>query len=199
VLGRDAKIPHPSLQRRAFVHGPASGEFTPILAGGALGGLRSIAIAAENFAWTTLTLRRLSRASDGMTARGGRYCWVFTPKNIKRTIRHGQSGLPRPLPFVVVRIVWCLCSRSGSYRLARLAAKYGRRISASPARRARTMTWSLCEARPSAPGLTRKSVRRAVVRPLEALLDPLALLADGLDDNGHFCTHLGSSFLWGER
>jgi hypothetical protein len=27
VLGRDAKIPHPSLQRRAFVHGPASGEF----------------------------------------------------------------------------------------------------------------------------------------------------------------------------
>src|SRR3984957_14168742 len=86
-----------------------------------------------------------------------------------------------------------------SYRLARLAAKYGRRISASPARRARTMTWSLCEARPSAPDLTRKSVRRAVVRPLEALLDPLALVADGLDDDGHFCAHLGSSFLWGER
>jgi hypothetical protein len=61
------------------------------------------------------------------------------------------------------------------------------------------MTWSLCEARPSAPGLTSKSVRRAVVRPLEALLDPLALVADGLDDDGHFCTHLGSSFLWGER
>jgi hypothetical protein len=72
-------------------------------------------------------------------------------------------------------------------------------ISASPARRARTMTWSLCEARPSAPGLTRKSVRRAVVRPLEALLDPLAFVADGLDNDGHFCTHLGSSFLWGER
>jgi hypothetical protein len=69
-------------------------------------------------------------------------------------------------------------------------------ISASPARRARTMTWSLCEARPSAPGLTRKSVRRAVVRPLEALLDPLAFVADGLDNDGHFCTHLGSSFLW---
>jgi hypothetical protein len=62
-----------------------------------------------------------------------------------------------------------------SYRLARLAAKYGRRISASPARRARTMTWSFCEARPSAPDLTRKSVRRAVVRPLEALLDPAGL------------------------
>jgi hypothetical protein len=27
VLGRDAQIPHPSLQRRAFVHGPAPGEF----------------------------------------------------------------------------------------------------------------------------------------------------------------------------
>jgi hypothetical protein len=27
VLGRDAKIPHPSLQWRAFVHRPASGEF----------------------------------------------------------------------------------------------------------------------------------------------------------------------------
>jgi hypothetical protein len=37
------------------------------------------------------------------------------------------------------------------------------------------------------------------LRPLEALLDPLALVADGLDDDGHFCTHLGSSFLWGER
>jgi hypothetical protein len=61
------------------------------------------------------------------------------------------------------------------------------------------MTWSHCEARPSAPDLTRKSVRRAVVRPLEALLDPLALVADGLDDDGHYCTHLGSSFLWGER
>ena len=46
---------------------------------------------------------------------------------------------------------------------------------------------------------TRKSVRRAVVRPLEALLDPLALVADGLDDDWHFCTHFGSSFLWGER
>jgi hypothetical protein len=31
----------------------------------------------------------------------------------------------------------------------------------------------------------------AVVRPLEALLDPLALVADGLDDDGHFCTHFG--------
>jgi hypothetical protein len=80
-----------------------------------------------------------------------------------------------------------------------LAAKYGRRISASPARRVRTMTWSLCEARPSAPGLTRKSVRRAVVRPLETLLDPLALVADGLDDDRHFWIHLGSSFLGGER
>src|SRR3984885_16147345 len=66
--------------------------------------------------------------------------------------------------------------------------------SASPARRAWTMTWSLCEARPSAPGLTRKSVRRAVVRPLEALLVPLALVADGLDDDRHFCTHLGPPF-----
>jgi len=27
VLGCDAKIPHPSLQRQAFVHGPAAGEF----------------------------------------------------------------------------------------------------------------------------------------------------------------------------
>ena len=27
VLRRDTKIPHPSLQRRAFVHDPASGEF----------------------------------------------------------------------------------------------------------------------------------------------------------------------------
>jgi len=27
MLGRDAKIPHSSFQRRAFVHGPASGEF----------------------------------------------------------------------------------------------------------------------------------------------------------------------------
>jgi hypothetical protein len=26
VLGRDAKIPHPSLQRRTFVHRPASGK-----------------------------------------------------------------------------------------------------------------------------------------------------------------------------
>ena len=60
------------------------------------------------------------------------------------------------------------------------------------------MTWSLREARPSAPDLTRKSVRRAVVRPLEALLDPLPSVADGLDDDGHFCTHFGSSFLWGE-
>ena len=97
------------------------------------------------------------------------------------TLRRGQDRL-------------LSCSRSGSYRLTRLAAKYGRRISASPARRARTMTWSLCEARPSAPDLTRKSVRRAVVRPLEALLDPLALVADGLDDDGHFCTHLGPPF-----
>jgi hypothetical protein len=48
-------------------------------------------------------------------------------------------------------------------------------------------------------GSDEKSVRRAVVRPLEALLDPLALVADGLDDDGHYCTHLGSSFLWGER
>ena len=48
-------------------------------------------------------------------------------------------------------------------------------------------------------GSERKSVRRAVVRPLEARLDPRALVADGLDDDGHFCTHLGSSFLWGER
>src|SRR5271157_2071004 len=39
----------------------------PCLGGGALGGLRSIAIAAENFASTTLTLRRLSRASYGVT------------------------------------------------------------------------------------------------------------------------------------
>jgi hypothetical protein len=66
--------------------------------------------------------------------------------------------------------------------------------SAGPARRARPMTWSLCEARPSAPGLTRRSVRRAVGRPLEALLDPLALGTDGLDEDGHFCTHLGSPF-----
>src|SRR5262249_34211626 len=27
VLGGDAKIPRPSLQRRAFVHSPATGEF----------------------------------------------------------------------------------------------------------------------------------------------------------------------------
>ena len=27
VLSRDAKIPHPWLQRRAFAHGPASGQF----------------------------------------------------------------------------------------------------------------------------------------------------------------------------
>ena len=31
-------------------------------------------------------------------------------------------------PFVVVRIACCVCSRSGSYRLARLAAKYGPEI-----------------------------------------------------------------------
>src|SRR3984885_4028755 len=37
-------------------------------------------------------------------------------------------------------------------------------------------------------------LERAVVRPLEALLDPLALVADGLDDDGHFCTHLGPPF-----
>ena len=31
-------------------------------------------------------------------------------------------------PFVVVRIACCVCSRSGSYRLARLAAKFGPEI-----------------------------------------------------------------------
>ena len=32
------------------------------------------------------------------------------------------------------------------------------------------------------------ALERAVVRPLEAPLDPLAYVADGLDDDGHFCT-----------
>jgi hypothetical protein len=31
-------------------------------------------------------------------------------------------------PFVVVRIACCVCSRTGSYRLARLAAKFGPEI-----------------------------------------------------------------------
>jgi hypothetical protein len=31
-------------------------------------------------------------------------------------------------PFVVVRIACCVCSRRGSYRLARLAAKFGPEI-----------------------------------------------------------------------
>jgi hypothetical protein len=61
-------------------------------------------------------------------ALGGRYCWVLTPENIKRTMRHGQSGLPAHYPFVV-RIACGVCSRRGSYRLARLAAKYGPEIS----------------------------------------------------------------------
>jgi hypothetical protein len=42
--------------------------------------------------------------------------------------RYGPLRAPRPLPFVVVRIACRVCSRSGSYRLARLAAKYGPEI-----------------------------------------------------------------------
>jgi hypothetical protein len=37
---------------------------------------------------------------------------VLTEENIRRTIWHGQPGLPRPLPFVVVRIACRVCSRT---------------------------------------------------------------------------------------
>ena len=44
---------------------------------------------------------------------------------------HGQTpGIAAPItPFDVVRIAGRVCSRRGSYRLARLAAKYGPEIS----------------------------------------------------------------------
>jgi hypothetical protein len=53
----------------------------------------------------------------------------LTSAEQNRNGSHGQPGLPRPLPFVVVRIACRVCSRRGSYRLARLAAKYGPEIS----------------------------------------------------------------------
>jgi hypothetical protein len=44
-----------------------------------------------------------------------------------KNIGHGQTGLL--YPFVVIRIACRVCSRRGSYRLARLAAKFGPEIS----------------------------------------------------------------------
>jgi hypothetical protein len=54
---------------------------------------------------------------------------ALTRKNIKRTIRCEQARLPRPLPLRRVRIACRVCARRGSYRLARLAAKFGPEIS----------------------------------------------------------------------
>jgi hypothetical protein len=55
----------------------------------------------------------------------GRRAGFLTRGNIKRTFRHGQPHCLAHYPFVVVRIACRVCNRRGSYRLARLAAKYG--------------------------------------------------------------------------
>ena len=44
-------------------------------------------------------------------------------------VRHDDRDRLAPYPFVVVRIACRVCSRRGSYRLARLAAKFGPEIS----------------------------------------------------------------------
>jgi hypothetical protein len=53
----------------------------------------------------------------------------LTSAEQNRNGSHGQPDCLAHYPFVVVRIACRVCSRSGSYRLARLAAKFGPEIS----------------------------------------------------------------------